>query len=149
MNTYPRSDFYEIDRTITALGTGQALITVLNEKGIPTEVVATHLIPPRASMSPLPLVDAEVLMKGSDNFSKYQEVIDPESAYDILTKRVEQKLAEDETAKRKETEAKENIPGRNEKSTLEKVISAPITRQIGTAIVRGLFGMLTGRKPRY
>lgn len=149
VNTYPRSDFYEIDRTITALGTGQALITVLNEKGIPTEVVATHLIPPRASMSPLPLVDAEVLMKGSDNFSKYQEVIDPESAYDILTKRVEQKLAEDETAKRKETEAKENIPGRNEKSTLEKVISAPITRQIGTAIVRGLFGMLTGRKPRY
>src|SRR5690606_39348453 len=43
VKTYPRSDFYEIDRVLTSLGTGQALITVLNDKGIPTEVVATHL----------------------------------------------------------------------------------------------------------
>lgn len=149
VNTYPRSDFYEIDRTLTALGTGQALITVLNEKGIPTEVVAAHLIPPRASMSPLPAADADVLMRSSDNFKKYQEVIDPESAYDILTKRVNEKLEEEKTIKKKEIEEKENAPKRNEKSTFEKVISAPITRQIGTAIVRGLFGMLTGKKPRY
>src|SRR5690606_32385089 len=53
VNTYPRSEFYEINRVITALGTGQALITVLNEKGIPTEVAAVHLIPPMAAMSPL------------------------------------------------------------------------------------------------
>ena len=149
VNTYPRSIFYEIDRTLTALGTGQALITVLNEKGIPTEVVAAHLIPPRASMSPLPATDAEVLMNASENFSKYQEVIDPESAYDILTKRVEEKLAEDETIKNQELIEKENTSKRVEKSTLEKVINAPITRQIGAAIVRGLFGMLTGRKQRY
>ena len=149
VNTYPRSDFYEIDRVLTALGTGQALITVLNEKGIPTEVVATHLIPPRASMSPLPAADADALTRSSTNYSKYQEVIDPESAYDILTTRVDEKLAEEQTIKKQEIEEKENTPKRNEKSTFEKVISAPITRQIGSAIVRGLFGMLTGKKPRY
>jgi hypothetical protein len=149
VNTYPSSEFYEIDRTLTALGTGQALITVLNEKGIPTEVVAVHLIPPRALMSPLLTSDALALMTSSNNFSKYQEVIDPESAYDILTKRVNEKLAEEETVKQKAREVKENTPRSNEKSTFEKVINAPLTRQIGTAIVRGLFGMLTGKKTRY
>ncbi len=148
VNTYPRSDFYEIDRVLTSLGTGQALITVLNEKGIPTEVVATHLIPPRASMSPLSPADADSLMQSSQVFGKYQEVIDPESAYDILSKRVNEKLAEDEEDRIRTLEEKESIPKRGEKSTLEKVINAPITRQIGTAIIRGLFGMLTGKKPR-
>ncbi|MHB1177215.1 MAG: helicase HerA-like domain-containing protein [Daejeonella sp.] len=148
VNTYPRSDFYEIDRVLSALGTGQALITVLNEKGIPTEVVATHLTPPRASMSPLSPADADSLMQSSTVFGKYQEVIDPESAYDILSKRINEKLAEDEEDKRRTLEEKESAPRRGEKSTLEKVINAPITRQIGTAIIRGLFGMLTGKKPR-
>lgn len=149
VNTYPRSAFYEIDRTLTSLGTGQALITVLNEKGIPTEVVAAHLIPPRASMSPLSQQEAETLMQSSDTYRKYQETIDPESAYDILTKRISEKLAEADDVKKQADIEKENSPKRNEKSTFEKVINAPITRQIGTAIVRGLFGMLTGKKPRY
>lgn len=148
VNTYPRSKFYEIDRVITALGTGQALITVLNEKGIPTEVAATHLSPPRAVMGPLSEADRDTLMQSSSLYQKYQEVIDPMSAYDILTKRVNEKLAEDEETKQRSIEEKENTPKRGEKSTFEKVISAPITRQISTAIVRGLFGMLTGKKPR-
>jgi hypothetical protein len=55
-------------------------------------------------------------------------------------------MAADEEIKEQEIE---NRPSsRAEKSTFEKVINAPITRQIGTAIVRGLFGMLTGKKPR-
>ena len=52
VKTYPTSEFYEIDKVLTSLGTGQALVTVLNDKGIPTEVVATHLVPARAVMGP-------------------------------------------------------------------------------------------------
>jgi DNA helicase HerA-like ATPase len=52
VKTYPRSDFYTIDECLTTLGIGQALVTVLNEKGIPTEVAVTHLTPPRAIMGP-------------------------------------------------------------------------------------------------
>lgn len=144
VKTYPRSDFYEIDRVLTSLGTGQALITVLNEKGIPTEVVATHLIPPRAVMGPLSPADADSLMQNSTLFQKYQEVINPESAYEILSRRIIEKTANEEKIKGLRTTASR----RAEKSTLEKVINAPITRQIGTAIVRGLFGILTGKKPR-
>jgi hypothetical protein len=144
VNTYPRSDFYEIDRILTSLGTGQALVTVLNEKGIPTEVVATHLSPPRAIMGPLSEADLDTLMQSSSLYQKYQEVIDPISAYDILTQRINEKLeAEEEINQSKPANAE-----RVEKSTFEKVINAPITRQIGTAIVRGLFGMLTGKRSR-
>jgi len=134
------------------LGTGQALITVLNEKGIPTEVVATHLIPPRSVMGPMPAADCDTLLQSSQLYSKYKETLNPESAYEVLTKRVNEKMAEDETARQEEEEVKQqkenSRPGRAEKSTMEKVINAPITRQIGTAIVRGLFGMLTGKRPR-
>ncbi len=149
VNTYPRSEFYEIDRVLTSLGTGQALITVLDEKGIPTEVVATHLIPPRAIMGPMSEADCDTLMQSSSLYQKYQEVIDPQSAYDILTKRVNEKMAAEEEIRQETIGKKESAAKRGEKSAFEKVINAPITRQIGTAIVRGLFGMLTGKKPRY
>ncbi|MBM3400911.1 MAG: DUF853 family protein [Bacteroidetes bacterium] len=146
VNTYPRSEFYEIDRVLTSLGTGQALITVLNEKGIPTEVAATHLFPPRAVMGPMSEADCDTLMQSSPIYQKYQEVIDPISAYDILTRRIQEKMKEESTDKEREIENKPS--SKEEKSTFEEIINAPITRQIGTAIVRGLFGMLSGKKPR-
>jgi uncharacterized protein len=152
VNTYPKSEFYEIDRVLTSLGTGQALITLLNEKGIPTEVVATHLIPPRSVMGPMPAADCDSLLQSSPLYSKYKEAVDPESALEILTKRVNEKMEEEETVKRQEEEIKrqeeQERPKRGEKTTMEKVMNAPITRQIGTAIVRGLFGILTGKTPR-
>lgn len=144
VNTYPHSDFYEIDKTLTGLGTGQALITVLNAKGIPTEVVATLLTPPKAVMGPAPANVTESLMQQSSLFKKYNEVIDPVSAYEILTDRVNQKQTELE---RPTTEINKGTT-KQEKSMFEEVISAPITRQIGKEIVRGIFGMLTGKKTR-
>ena len=152
VSTYPKSDFYEIDEVLTTLGTGQALITVLNEKGIPTEVAATHLTPPRAVMGPLADADCQKLMQGSSLYSKYQQIIDPASAYDILTQRINEKLEADNILKQQQEEAKAAAQqakvSRNEKSVFEEVINAPITRQIGREIVRGLFGMLTGKKSR-
>jgi len=142
VNTYPRSDFYKIDEILTSLGTGQALITVLNEKGIPTEVAATMLTPPRAIMGPLPLADYNSLIQASPMTTKYAEAIDPESAYEILTKRVNDKLAGQGPSE------EAPAPAKGEKSIIEQVMGATITRQIGKEIVRGIFGMLTGKKPR-
>ncbi|WP_017258470.1 helicase HerA-like domain-containing protein [Pedobacter arcticus] len=145
VKTYPKSSFYQIDEIITGLGTGQALITVLNEKGIPTEVVATHLTPPRAVMGPMANIDCEKLMQSSDLYKKYQETLDPESAFEILNARVQQKMEE------KQAEiavAPKTTSQRAEKSMVEQALNAPITRQIGREIVRGIFGMITGKKPR-
>ncbi len=152
VKTYPRSDFYEIDTVLTSLGTGQALITVLSEKGIPTEVAATHLTPPRAVMGPMSAQDCQSLMNSSGLYKKYQEVVDPKSAYDILTERINKKMAEEaETKQVAEKQKQEEIAvkaAKKEPSAFESVIKAPITRQIGKELVRGIFGMLTGKKPR-
>lgn len=152
VNTYPKSSFYEIDQLLTALGTGQALVTVLNEKGIPTEVAATMLTPPRAVMGPLTGAAFDQLVHASPMYSKYKEAIDPESAYEILTQRINEQNAAAEQAQQQQEaekqEAAENKAKPGEKSFVEKVMGATITRQIGKEIVRGIFGMLTGKKTR-
>jgi len=152
VNTYPKSEFYEIDKVLTSLGTGQALVTVLNEKGIPTEVSATMLTPPRALMGPLTAADFEKVIQSSSIYAKYKDAIDPESAYDILTKRINERAAAEEQEKQEVAEKKqqeaESKPKPGEKSIVEQVMGATITRQIGKEIIRGIFGMLTGKKTR-
>lgn len=105
VKTYPRSGFYEIDEILTTLGIGQALITVLNEKGIPTEVIATHLVPPRSIMGPLATADYEDTVRNSDLYQKYKDPIDPESAYEILSKRMEAATKAEEEAEAEKAEA--------------------------------------------
>lgn len=150
--TYPRSEFYEIDRVLTSLGIGQALVTTLSEKGIPTEATAVHLFPPRSVMGPLTPDAHQQLLNGSDLYKKYKDAVDPESAYEMLTQRVNARMeeAEKEAAEKAQQEAErkeaaaETKPRRNEKSTLEKVVSSPVTQQFGKSLVRGLMGMLFG-----
>lgn len=92
VKTYPKSSFYTIDEVITSLGTGQALVTVLNEKGIPTEVAATHLIPARALMGACaPDIYQEVMENSSFN-TKYQLRVERNSAAEIIQEREEVQL---------------------------------------------------------
>lgn len=152
VNTYPKSDFYQIDKVLTSLGTGQALITVLNEKGIPTEVVATLLTPPKAVMGPMAAIECEKLMQDSQLYKKYQQTVDPLSAFEMLTERINARVAEEHEIKAVQEEQKREMeaarPRRDEKSIVEQVMGATITRQIGKEIVRGIFGMLSGKKTR-
>ena len=99
VRTYPHSDFYEIEQVLTSLGTGQALITVLNEKGIPTEVVATHLIPPRAVMGPLNETAYQKLVSNSPFHAKYHEAVNRRSASEILSEREADLKASESKAK--------------------------------------------------
>ncbi len=147
VKTYPNSDFYQIDKILTSLGIGQALVTVLNEKGIPTEVAATHLCPPRAFMGPMPDQQYMEVAQSSGLYSKYKDAVNPESAYEILNKKLaqaqEEKAAVEEAKVQQKTEQASNS-GRHEKSTLEQVLSSPITKEVGKQLVRGVFGMLFG-----
>jgi len=131
------------------LGIGQAFITVLNDKGIPTETVVTHLAPPTSRIGPLTPEEYKALLDASDMYEKYKETIDPRSAFEILNERVqalkqgqEQAAAQTQAAK---TTARSTKP---EKSTFEEVLSSPITKQVGRELVRGVFGMLFGSAPR-
>ncbi|PWJ60280.1 hypothetical protein CLV98_101461 [Dyadobacter jejuensis] len=142
VKTYPRSDYYTIDEVLTTLGIGQALVTVLNEKGIPTEVAATHLTPPRSIMGPMPQADYERQFNASDLYQKYKDPVDPESAYEILTKRME-RVAQAEEEEKTSTKPARKI--KEEPSMISEALSSPLAKQIGREVVRGIFGMLFGK----
>jgi DNA helicase HerA-like ATPase len=148
VKTFPQSEFYDLEKQFTQLGTGQAFVTVLNEKGIPTETVTVHLAPPASLMGPLAESEYKEQLNQSAIFKKYQEVIDPQSAFEILTEKLKAQEEEQAEAKQQVEEQKPARPARAEKSTFEQVINSPITKQIGKEMVRGVFGMLFGTTPR-
>jgi hypothetical protein len=86
--TFPMTEFYDVEKTITSLGTGEALVTVLSPKGVPTPLAATRLIPPDSRMAPID----EVLFRGTIAMSplqaKYGQTIDRDSAYERITGRI-------------------------------------------------------------
>ena len=140
VKTYPKSDFYSIDQVLTTLGIGQALITVLNEKGIPTEVAATHLMPPASVMGPMVQADYDQQVQQSDVYAKYKDPIDPESAYEILTKRMEEHARKETEAKEAEVQAKVEAKKEKEQtSMISDALNSPLAKQIGREVVRGVF----------
>ena len=147
IKTFPRSSYYDMEQQFTQLGTGQAFITVLNEKGIPTETVVTHLVPPASVMGSLSESDYKSLYQGSDLYKKYKENVDPQSAFEILSDRIKQHQEEVESRK-DESSGGEKRNARREKSTLEEVMGSPVARQMGREIVRGVFGVLFGKTTR-
>ncbi len=144
VKTFPTSEFYDMEKQFTQLGTGQAFITVLNDKGVPTATAAVHLAPPASFMGPLTESEYKNHLNASELFKKYKETIDPQSAFEILNERV--KAREEE--KEEEVEEKATRPAKKEKSTFEEVLASPVTKQIGKELVRGVFGMLFGTAPR-
>lgn len=135
---YPLSDYYEIEEIITQLGIGEALITLLNEKGIPTPLAATMLCPPRSRMDILTEDEIAAVVKQSKLVDEYNKVVDKESAHEILTKKME--AAKEQEPKEKKRRAKE------EKTILEKVgehtVVKSMMRTAGNMIVRSLLGSL-------
>ena len=142
IKTFPHSEYYNMQQQFTQLGTGQAFITVLNEKGIPTETVVTHLRPPASVMGPLDDTEYKSLMLSSERYRKYQQQVDPESAFEMLSEKMER------AARDAEPEARRTTSRRREKSTLEKVLQSSAARQVGRELVRGLFGVFFGKTTR-
>jgi hypothetical protein len=132
------------------LGTGQAFITVLNEKGIPTETVVTHLAPPSSFMGPLTAQEYQSHLDNSDMYKKYKETVDPRSAFEMLDEKMQSARKEEEKQEEIKQEEKNSsrTSTRKEKSTLDEVLASPVTKQIGRELVRGVFGMLFGSAPR-
>ena len=150
IKTFPKSEYYDMEQQFTQLGTGQAFITVLNEKGIPTETVVTHLAPPTSFMGPLEASEYQAQLDGSSFYKKYQESVDPRSAFEMLEERMVAARKEDDV-KREEKEtrtASTARTSRKEKSAFDEVMNSPVTKQIGRELVRGVFGMLFGKAPR-
>jgi uncharacterized protein len=86
--TFPMTTDYDVERTITSLGIGEALVTVLSPKGVPTPLAATRLIPPDSRMAPLTDQELAQLIAASQLNARYGTTIDKESAHEIITARL-------------------------------------------------------------
>ncbi|GAA3949488.1 DUF853 family protein [Chitinophaga oryziterrae] len=137
---YPLSDFYKTDDLLTQIGIGEALITCLNEKGVPTPLAATMLVSPRSRMDILSAEEMDNIVNSSKMVKKYNQEIDNESAYEILNAKL------NEAAEKTAAAAPAPKAGKQEKSMLEEVLSSPVAKQVGRTaanmITRSLLGAL-------
>jgi uncharacterized protein len=134
-DNYPTSEFYQTDELLTSLGIGEALVTALNEKGIPTPLAAVMMRTPESRMDILTENEIESINSNSKLVEKYAEEIDRESAYEILTKKIEE--ISEEVAEKEEEKQAAAAPGMGEavgKSVLKVVTSA--------SFIRGAFNVL-------
>ncbi len=86
--TFPVTEHYDVERTITSLGIGEALVTVLSPKGVPTPLAATRLVPPDSRMAPLAEPEIAQVVAASPLATRYGEAVDRESAHEIITARL-------------------------------------------------------------
>jgi len=139
-DNYPTSDYYKTDEVLTSLGIGEALVTALNEKGIPTPLAATMMRAPTSRMDVLTESEIQEINTKSKLVRKYSEVIDRESAYEMLNKKiaaVEQEVAQQQEEKEAKKAEKQSgdATGAVTKSVIKVLTSA--------TFIRGAFGVLS------
>jgi len=138
---YPETTFYKTEDLITQLGIGEALVTILNEKGIPTPLAQVMMLAPRSRMDILTPNEIDSIVNNSKLVGKYNHVIDSQSAYEMLTAKL-QEAATNNAANAPST----SKTTRPEESTFEKVANNTIVKSMirtaGNTIVRSLLGSL-------
>lgn len=146
VRTFPKTSFYDLGETLTSLGIGEAVVTVLNARGTPTPVVATRLIPPASRMAPLTPEELQADISQSSLLAEYGKALDRESAREILAARLAR------TAPQPVEVAQERGSGSQSDKTMAEVakdaVSSPVGRTVVREVMRGLFGLLGVKPPR-
>jgi DNA double-strand break repair helicase HerA and related ATPase len=137
VRTFPKTSFYDLEETLTSLGIGEAVVTVLNSRGNPSPVVATRLIPPASRMAPLSPAELQADIRESDLLAEYGKAVDRESAREMLAQRMAS------TTPQSSRSTKEKTIG----EVAGDVVSSPAGRTVIREVFRGLFGLL-GAKPQ-
>ena len=146
VRTFPRTTFYDLSQTLTSLGIGEAVVTVLNSRGVPTPVVATRLIPPASQMTPLTPQELQADIQSSDLLAEYGQAVDRESAKELLAARMAKTAPQDvagpsaSSSRRGKERTMAEVAG--------DVASSSVGRTVVREVVRGLFGLLGAKPPR-
>ena len=150
--TFPKTKFYDVEEILTTLGTGEALITVLSPKGVPTPPFATRLIPPASLMSPIGDLDQRIAT--SRQVRKYATDVDRESAREMLAARIAPAAAQVDVDERDSVtppKAARTSRARTPKEppgTFEQIMKSPVARTVAGTITRGIMGALLGTPRR-
>jgi hypothetical protein len=159
VRTYPKTDAYDIAETLGALGTGEAVITVLSERGAPTPVAWTMLRAPRSAMAPLDPAAQQQAVAASPLQARYGTPLDRDSAYERLAARMappepaptprrapapEREPADDpapRARRRREPEpADDGVLGQVLKSSAFRSFARSAASALGREVTRGIFG---------
>jgi hypothetical protein len=154
VNTYPDSAYDDLGEVITSLGIGEAVVTVMNERGAPTPVAWTRLRAPESRMGPVAVEDLNGVVARSPLKGKYATAVDRESARELLAERLEvgaaKARAEREAAepdrlsypKERKRPAKK---GRSKDDRISEVLGSPAAKELmrtaAREIARGIFGI--------
>ena len=156
-STFRPNPKFKTETAITELGKGEALVSVLDLKGVPTMVERTLIRPPSSRMGPITPDERGKLIKNSPVYGQYEEAVDRESAYEKLTQKAKERTAqqEEETAAKTAAKAERAAPKGKESATdrfvknvagsVGRQLGTTVARSIGNALVRGILGGLTRR----
>ncbi len=137
---YPLSDFYKTEDLLTHLGIGEALVTALSEKGVPTPLVHTLLCAPSSRMDVLTEHEIDDLILTSTLVKKYNEEIDRESAYEMLSEKIAStpEKQSDESSGRKSSKEGKSVIG----EAVDSTVGRQVMRTVARELTRGLLGVL-------
>ena len=140
-DNYPESEYYKTEDLITQLGIGEAFVTLLNEKGIPTPLAHTMLCSPRSRMDVLSAQEVDTINAKSKLVAKYNVDVDSESAYEMLNAKILEAAENVSAAGTPTTKSAKEEPNAFEKITNNTVVKSML-RTAGNGIVRSLLGSL-------
>ena len=136
---YPETTFYDVENDLTKLGIGEAFVTMLNEKGIPTPLVHVMMCPPQSRMDVLTDQEIKEIIASSKIATSYNQAVDSKSAYEILNEKLEQAIERENDVEEKEVKK----AGSKKEET---VFDNPVVRQAGrtaaSILTRSLLGVL-------
>jgi len=149
--TFRQNPAFSTEEAITQLGVGEALVSLLEEKGTPMIVQRTLIRPPASRLGPADELDKKAAIEGSPIFGKYENVIDRESAYELLTRRAQQEQVEQQRQQEAAAAEKEiaRAPSRRSDTPLESMLKSVLRSagsQLGRALTRGVLGGLLKRR---
>jgi hypothetical protein len=160
--TFVANPALDVASTISQLGTGEALVSTLQDKGVPMPVEKTLIAPPRCRMGAITDAERAQVRAGSPVGMKYDNRVDRESAAELLAKKAEAKVAQAETPQAKTREqddaegggfggaVKDAVFGTKRRQGMIETMAKQTTRTIGTKlgnqIVRGILGSIFGGK---
>ena len=159
-DSFSQDDSMNLKEEIINLRTGEAIVSFADESGAPTVADRALILPPHSSFVTLSDAEYRNLVESSNLYSKYKNMVDRESAYEVLLKRIENEKIQEEREKleeerlkeieRREKELeKERKSSRKQKSYIDKGIDSmlgTITRSIGREIARGLLGSMKKKR---
>jgi DNA helicase HerA-like ATPase len=150
--TFPRTEHYDVERTLTSLGIGEALVTVLTPQGTPTMPFATRMIPPCSRMSPLTDDELNERLARSEQVKHYAVAVDPDSARErLLARMAPGPPVPAPMVGTTDTPSPELVVG-GALAAIGAAINSPLGRMIAgrvtTQVARGIMGALLGAPSR-